>query len=199
MPAQPKSKSAMDANDETGRRVPPPATNPLSLAQCALRRQTPEVGAECPNRARSDLCGGRSAMGVPTANTSTMVGAGERSGVSDVPGPHCQPRQFRLHVCRRLAGRVRGAGVVHLRQIAAIAHPIRARPPALAVTRRPAASERKKPRRTNGAIETLYSRGERLSGTHASPVRLSRRSMSRNHGAAHLLSAPPRNPALNCA
>jgi hypothetical protein len=41
--------------------------------------------------------------------------------------------------------------------------------------RRPAASERKKPRRTNGAIETLYSRGERLSGTHASPVRLSRR------------------------
>src|SRR5208282_2805587 len=26
---------------------------------CALRRQTPEVGAECPNWARSDLCGGR--------------------------------------------------------------------------------------------------------------------------------------------
>ena len=33
----------------------------------SLRRQTPEVGAECPNRARSDLCGGRSVMGVPTA------------------------------------------------------------------------------------------------------------------------------------
>src|SRR5829696_9825427 len=30
-------------------------------------RQTPKVGAECPNRARSDLCGGRSVMGVPTA------------------------------------------------------------------------------------------------------------------------------------
>ena len=29
--------------------------------------QIPEVGAECPNRARSDLCGGRSVMGVPTA------------------------------------------------------------------------------------------------------------------------------------
>src|SRR5438874_7133278 len=68
MSAQPKSKSAMDAHDETGRRVPPPAASPASLAECALRRQTPEVGAECPNWARSDLCGGRSAMGVPTAN-----------------------------------------------------------------------------------------------------------------------------------
>src|ERR1700720_963209 len=70
MSAQPKSTSAMDAHDETGRRVPPPAASPASLAECALRRQTPEVGAECPNWARSDLCGGRSAMGVPTANTA---------------------------------------------------------------------------------------------------------------------------------
>ena len=37
-------------------------------AECALRRQTPEVGAECPNWARSDLFGGRSIMSVPTAN-----------------------------------------------------------------------------------------------------------------------------------
>jgi RNA-directed DNA polymerase len=43
----------------------PPATSPASLAKCALCRQTPEVGAECPNWARSDLCGGRSVMGVP--------------------------------------------------------------------------------------------------------------------------------------
>src|SRR5271167_4549777 len=48
----------MDANDEAGRRIPPPATTPASLAKCALRRQTPAVGAECPNWARSDLCGG---------------------------------------------------------------------------------------------------------------------------------------------
>src|SRR5208337_5369687 len=40
---------------------------------CALRRQTPEVGAECPNWARSDLCGGRPAMDVPTANDYTLV------------------------------------------------------------------------------------------------------------------------------
>src|SRR4051812_40070742 len=32
-----------------------------------LRRQTPKVGAECPNWARSDLCGGRSVMSVPTS------------------------------------------------------------------------------------------------------------------------------------
>src|SRR6266567_4054210 len=32
-----------------------------------LRRQIPEVGAECPNWARSVLCGGRSVMSVPTA------------------------------------------------------------------------------------------------------------------------------------
>src|SRR6266852_4401160 len=32
-----------------------------------VRRQTPEVGAVCGKAARTDLCGGRSAMGVPTA------------------------------------------------------------------------------------------------------------------------------------
>jgi SRSO17 transposase len=37
------------------------------LATIALRRHAPEVGAECGNSARSDLCGGRSVMGVPTA------------------------------------------------------------------------------------------------------------------------------------
>ncbi|WP_374710341.1 aminotransferase class III-fold pyridoxal phosphate-dependent enzyme, partial [Paraburkholderia terricola] len=30
-------------------------------------RQTPEVGARCPNWARRDLCGGCSVMGIPTA------------------------------------------------------------------------------------------------------------------------------------
>src|SRR5215467_12624960 len=37
------------------------------MAKRSLRRYTPEVGAECLNWARSDLCGGRSAMTVPTA------------------------------------------------------------------------------------------------------------------------------------
>ena len=33
----------------------------------AAWRQLPKVGAECPNWARSDLCGGRPVMGGPTA------------------------------------------------------------------------------------------------------------------------------------
>jgi hypothetical protein len=32
-----------------------------------VRRHTPKVGAVCPNRACTDMCGGRSAMSVPTA------------------------------------------------------------------------------------------------------------------------------------
>src|ERR1019366_2317736 len=41
--------------------------NPASLARSTLSRQTPEVEAECLNRACSVLCGGRAAMRVPTA------------------------------------------------------------------------------------------------------------------------------------
>src|SRR6202047_5327985 len=84
MSAQPKSTSAMDAHDETGRRVPPPpAASPASLAECALRRQTPEVGAECPNWARSELSGGRSETNVPTGNNAdaTMHGNGYQSSM----------------------------------------------------------------------------------------------------------------------
>src|ERR1700719_1614851 len=58
MSAQPKNTSAMDPHDETGRRVPPPAQRRASLAECALRRQTPEVGAECRKWAGSELSGG---------------------------------------------------------------------------------------------------------------------------------------------
>src|ERR1700730_3454005 len=75
MSAQPKSTSAMDAHDETGRRVPPPAASPASLAECALRRQTPEVGAECPNWARSELSGRRSETNVPAGNKPDNFGA----------------------------------------------------------------------------------------------------------------------------
>ena len=40
---------------------------PPPLAEFALCRQTPEVGDVCGNSARTDLCGGRAAMRVPTA------------------------------------------------------------------------------------------------------------------------------------
>ena len=48
-----------------GRRLSPQTPRSSPLAKCALCRQAPEVGAECPNRARSDLCGGHSVMSVP--------------------------------------------------------------------------------------------------------------------------------------
>src|SRR5271169_1533533 len=79
MPAQPEGTTGMDADGEAGGRVPSQAAYPAPLAQCAFCRQTPEVGAECPNWARSDLCGGRPAMSVPTANAERPRWGGPRS------------------------------------------------------------------------------------------------------------------------
>src|SRR5580704_7000015 len=45
-----------------------PAPRPASLSQRALLRYSFKVGAVCSNSASTDLCGGRSAMTVPTAN-----------------------------------------------------------------------------------------------------------------------------------
>ena len=41
-------------------------SHPSSMARPALCRQTPKVGAECSNWARSDLCGGCPVTGIPT-------------------------------------------------------------------------------------------------------------------------------------
>src|SRR5216683_3269079 len=38
-----------------------------------VRRQSPEVGAACGKAARTDLCGGRSAMSVPTAIVALLL------------------------------------------------------------------------------------------------------------------------------
>src|SRR6202023_431837 len=56
------------ADAETRQSLAPAAAHPSPLARAALRRQTPEVGAECVNSACSDLCGGCAAMRIPTAN-----------------------------------------------------------------------------------------------------------------------------------
>jgi hypothetical protein len=58
----------MEEHHAAGRRLAPKTAHPAPLAASALRRQTPEVGAVCGNPARTDLCGGRSAISVPTAN-----------------------------------------------------------------------------------------------------------------------------------
>src|ERR1700730_488576 len=83
MSAQPESEAGLDADGETRRRVPPKAAGPPPLAEHALCRQTPKVGAECPNWARSDLCGGLSAMGVPTAN---ILVSGRARGLAQMSG-----------------------------------------------------------------------------------------------------------------
>ena len=72
-PTQSASGIDMDADGEIGRRVPPQAANPSSVAKRAVRRQTPEVRAVCGNPASTDLCGGRSEMGVPTANAERAL------------------------------------------------------------------------------------------------------------------------------
>ena len=65
--AQSTSAGGVGANEQAGGRVHPKSPSSSSMAKCALCRQTPEVGAECPNWARSDLCGGRLETAVPAA------------------------------------------------------------------------------------------------------------------------------------
>src|SRR5258708_1497876 len=47
---------------EAGQRLAAQTIHPPPLAQCQLRRHSPEVGAVCGKIARTVLCGGRSAM-----------------------------------------------------------------------------------------------------------------------------------------
>src|SRR5207248_7856683 len=48
-------------------RLVPQTAYPSSMAGYTLRRHPPKVGAVCGKAACTDLCGGRSAMSVPTA------------------------------------------------------------------------------------------------------------------------------------
>src|SRR6267154_1842794 len=65
----PQSKGCpqLDAHEVACRRLAPKTRCPSPLAPAALRRHPPEVGAVCGKAARTVLCGGRSAMSVPTA------------------------------------------------------------------------------------------------------------------------------------
>ena len=88
--AQPERPRVVGAHEEARRRMAATAAHPSSVAKRTLRRQTPEVGAGCPNWARPVLCGGRSAMSVPTANATVFppLGAsGEILGVAHVLHP----------------------------------------------------------------------------------------------------------------
>src|SRR5271166_1744570 len=64
---QPEGPLRVGPGRQAGGRLAPQSANPPSVAQRALCRQTPEVGAVCGKAARTVLCGGRPVMGVPTA------------------------------------------------------------------------------------------------------------------------------------
>ena len=73
---QPKGSDDVGGGDEARRRLAPATARPPPLAEPALCRQAPEVGAGCGNAARPDLCGGRPAMSVPTAITKYIASGG---------------------------------------------------------------------------------------------------------------------------
>ena len=72
-PTQPERTPHLGTDDEAGGRLAPQTANPSSLAQPAIRRHTPKVGAVCGKAARTVLCGGRSVMSVPTATGNKAV------------------------------------------------------------------------------------------------------------------------------
>ena len=65
--AQPEGRRDVGVNGADRQCVAPATSCSSSVAKRAVCRQTPEVGARCPNWARRDLCRGGSAMGIPTA------------------------------------------------------------------------------------------------------------------------------------
>ena len=71
---QPEGRVDVGAYDEDRCALATATSNPASMAGQAVCRQTPKVGAECANCACSDLCGGGSAMGVPTEIVGGNVG-----------------------------------------------------------------------------------------------------------------------------
>src|SRR3984893_12952775 len=69
---QPEGWPHLDRFRDARGSLAPPATHPPPLAQPALRRHAPEVGAVCGKAARTDLCGGRGVISVPTATESEI-------------------------------------------------------------------------------------------------------------------------------
>src|ERR1700722_17230231 len=68
--AQSTWRSHPRTDEEAGGRLAPKTVYHPSLAQRAVRRHSPEVGAVCGKVARTDLCGGREVTRVPTATVA---------------------------------------------------------------------------------------------------------------------------------
>src|SRR5579863_4519203 len=84
-PPQPKGQTHLGTDHEAPERLASSTAYPPSMAQPAVRRHTPEVGAVCGKAARTDLCGGRSAMGVPTATHRDHAGIAPAIGRTKHP------------------------------------------------------------------------------------------------------------------
>src|SRR5215471_18216912 len=70
---QPASEAQLEADAEAHQYLVATTAHSASLARAALRRYAPEVGAVCPNRARTALCGGRAVMRVATAKAAPLI------------------------------------------------------------------------------------------------------------------------------
>src|SRR6516165_6840719 len=68
-PVEPRAEAKGNASQQSTRRTQSrvSVSHALERIRQTLCRYTPKVGAVCPNWARTDLCGGRSVMSVPTA------------------------------------------------------------------------------------------------------------------------------------
>src|SRR5262249_49173065 len=73
---QPEGSNKLGADNAIGHGMDSISAHPAPMAAGPLRRQTPKVGAVCPNRARTVLCGGRSAMSVPTVIKMWLLSRG---------------------------------------------------------------------------------------------------------------------------
>ena len=74
--AQPEGSLDVRADGSAGCRLPVQTADPTPMAEHPFCRHTPEVGAVCLNWACTVLCGGRSAMSVPTAIRSESLQRG---------------------------------------------------------------------------------------------------------------------------
>ena len=77
--AQPEGSLDVRADGPAGCRLPAQTADPTPMAEYPFCRHTPEVGAVCLNWACTVLCGGRSAMSVPTAIRKELRQCSERA------------------------------------------------------------------------------------------------------------------------
>jgi hypothetical protein len=70
-PSQSTQPSQLEAHTPDLRTMDTTSSSPASLPGRAFRRYSSKVGAVCGSSARTDLCGGRPAMTVPTATAVT--------------------------------------------------------------------------------------------------------------------------------